>query len=87
MFGDSLKSVGEIPQFILDIKNPNGLVLAADYDYNPVHELEGNVEALNLVDLESEGLEMYIPQLRRNLTRTRESEHSMSLEHRTSVRY
>ena len=42
--------------YVLDIKNPNGLVLAADYNFNSMHELEGNVEALNLVDLESEGL-------------------------------
>ena len=90
MFGDSLRTAAEIPQYILDIQSPNGLVLAADYSYNPVHELEGQVEALNLVDLESEGLEMYIPQVRRAMARVRpdnSEQSSVYFEQRTSVRY
>jgi len=33
--------------------------LAANKKYNPVHELEGDVCALNLINLECEGLGMY----------------------------
>jgi len=54
-----------MPQYVLDIENPSGVVLAAEYDYNPIHELEGEIEALNFVDLAREGLEMYRPQLER----------------------
>ncbi|RMZ96519.1 hypothetical protein BpHYR1_053024, partial [Brachionus plicatilis] len=49
----------ELPGFVFDIKTPDGLVLAADHKPNQVHELEGDVDALNLVDLESEGLSHY----------------------------
>lgn len=52
-----------MPQYVLDIKPHNDMVLAAEYDYNPIHELEGEIEALSLVDLHKEGLHMYIPQL------------------------
>lgn len=54
-----------MPQYILDIATPKDIVLAAEFNYNPTHELEGQIEALKLVDLEREGLEEYLPQLRR----------------------
>lgn len=38
-------------------------MLAADSHNQDVHELEGEVEALKLVDLDREGLEQYKPQL------------------------
>ena len=49
----------DMPQFILDIQPPNGAVLASDCAANPVHELEGDLDALRLVDLEKEGLAEY----------------------------
>jgi hypothetical protein len=49
----------DLPQFILDIAPPNGVVLASDAPYNPVHELEGDIDALRLVDLDREGLSEY----------------------------
>lgn len=50
---------------MLDIKPPAGVVLAADYQYNQVPELEGDVQAMRLVDLEREGLTEYRAQLQR----------------------
>jgi hypothetical protein len=35
------------------LPTPDGITLAAEYKYNPVHELEGDIEALKLVDLVS----------------------------------
>lgn len=55
-----LLSASELPQWILDIPTPSGLVLAADSpsDRQP-HELFGDVQALGLVNLEKEGLAQY----------------------------
>jgi hypothetical protein len=64
-YGSSLKTSRELPDFVLDIKPPAGVVLAADYQYNQVHELEGDLQALRLVDLEREGLAEYRAQLQR----------------------
>ena len=64
-YGPTLKQTEELPQFVLDIKNPDGLSLAATHRYNPIHELEGDVEALKLVDLDREGLSEYKPYLQR----------------------
>lgn len=58
-YGATLKVARELPDFVLDIKTPDGLVLAADYQYNSVHELEGDVRALGFVDLDREGLGEY----------------------------
>ena len=55
-YGTELKQSGDLPQFLLDIKTPEGLVLVADYQFNGVHELEGDLQALKQVDLEREGL-------------------------------
>ena len=64
-YGSSLKTAAYLPQFVLDIKPPEaeGLTLAADCVTNTVFELEGEVEALKLVDLDREGLAEYKPQL------------------------
>ena len=64
-YGSSLKTASELPQFVLDIKSPDGIVLAADYRYRTVHELEGDVDALKLIDLEVEGLSEYKDYLER----------------------
>jgi Ca2+-binding EF-hand superfamily protein len=58
-YGNTLRSPNELPQFVRDIRPPAGVVLAAECVYNPVHELEGDVEALKLIDLDREGLSQY----------------------------
>lgn len=63
-YGDTLKTPEELPQFVKEIKAPDGVVLAADYKYKGTHELEGDVEALKLVDLDQEGLAEYKTQVK-----------------------
>jgi hypothetical protein len=58
-YGHSLVVSNELPQFVQDIATPDGLELAANYKYSDLYELEGDVEALSLVDLEKEGLGHY----------------------------
>ncbi len=60
-YGQTLKRALELPPFVKEIQPPQGVVLAADSNGNPTHvyELEGDVYALNLVDLEREGLLEY----------------------------
>ena len=58
-YGASLTTSENLPDFVHEIKTPDGLVLAADYKYNPVHELEGDVDALKLIDFDKEGLSQY----------------------------
>lgn len=41
----------DLPQIVKDIPSPDGMVLAANYQSNPVYQLEGEVEALKLIDL------------------------------------
>jgi len=62
-YGEQLRVASELPSLVRSIPAPDGLVLAANYSYNPVHELEGDVEALRLIDLDSEGLSMYRSQV------------------------
>lgn len=60
-YGAELKSAADLPKYILDIKTPDNLRLAADLSETEMqmHELEGDLEALKLVDLESEDLGIY----------------------------
>lgn len=58
-YGSSLKKPKDLPQFVLDIKHPEGIELAANHRYSQIHELEGDIEALKLVDLDREGLGEY----------------------------
>ena len=58
-YGSTLKQARELPSFVLEIKPPAGVILAADYQYNSVYELEGDVQALRLIDLDREGLSEY----------------------------
>ena len=58
-FGSSVTSSSQLPQFVNDIKTPDGIVLAADYKYNEWPELEGDLRALTLIDLDREGLGAY----------------------------
>ncbi len=62
-YGESLKSSEDLPQFVKEIKMPEGLILASDYKSKQVPELEGDLEALKLVDLDQEGLAEYRPQI------------------------
>ena len=58
-YGSSLKLSRDLPQFVLDIKTPEGLVLADGFKYNSLYELYGDVSALKLVDLAANGLGEY----------------------------
>ena len=78
-YGDALKNSKDMPKFVLDIKAPNGLVLAADYIYNPIYELEGQLDALKLIDLELEGLSEYKPQIEKLQTKNTEQATNISI--------
>lgn len=67
-YGSTLRQPSELPKFVTDIQSPDGLVLAANYKYNSLHELYGDVSALNLIDLEREGLGGYVSYLKNNLS-------------------
>jgi hypothetical protein len=58
-FGATLRLARDLPDFVHDIKTPEGLILAAQYRAPELHELEGDVQALALVDLDREGLSAY----------------------------
>ena len=58
-FGQSMRASQDLPDFVLDIKGPDGLMLAAEYRAPSRHELEGDVHALKLVNLDAEGLSGY----------------------------
>lgn len=63
-YGSSLKVHTSLPQFVLDIATPSEVgVLAADYNSKQVLELEGELEAFKLVNLDAEGLSEYRTQL------------------------
>ena len=58
-YGAQLKLSQDLPDFVFEVKTPEGLVLAADYKPASFHELEGDLHALKLVNLEQEGLGIY----------------------------
>lgn len=58
-YGASLKASLELPQFVKEIKPPVGVVLASEYVASSLLELEGDLDALNLIDLEYNGLAQY----------------------------
>ena len=58
-YGAQLKVPHDLPDFVFEVKTPEGLVLAADYKPAPFHELEGDLHAFKLVNLEQEGLSIY----------------------------
>ncbi len=59
-YGSQLRSARDLPPVVNEIRTPEGLVLAADSSSNQVqHELEGDLQALRLVDLDKEGLGAY----------------------------
>ena len=58
-YGSSLRSADQLPKIVTQIQNPCGIILAADQPTRMVPELEGEIEALKLIDLEAEGLGEY----------------------------
>jgi len=58
-YGASLKTHVDFPAFVREIRPPVGVVLAAEYSAPSLLELEGDLQALNLIDLEREGLAEY----------------------------
>ena len=58
-FGAELKEARDLPDFVNDVRTPDGIILAAQYRPLAHHELEGDLHALKLVDLEKEGLGVY----------------------------
>jgi hypothetical protein len=58
-YGDTLRSHEELPQFVRDIRPPIGLTLAAEQLTQSLPELEGDLEALSLIDLDENGLADY----------------------------
>lgn len=50
-YSNTLKPSKDLPKFVLDLSTPKGLVLAANHQPKPVHDLEGDIEALKYVDL------------------------------------
>jgi hypothetical protein len=58
-FKDTIRDSNDLPKIVSEIPTPGGLVLAADYKPKNVYELEGDLDALNLIDLDNEGLSEY----------------------------
>lgn len=56
-----LKSSSDLPEFVKEIPTPHGVKLACDKPTPSVYELEGDVDALRLVDLDRAGLSEYKP--------------------------
>lgn len=55
-YGPSLKKAEELPDFVRSIRPPQGLTLAAESRESNKVVLEGDIDALSLVDLDREGL-------------------------------
>ena len=58
-YGTSLKSHLEFPTIAKEIRPPIGVVLAAEWNAPSLIDLEGDIQALNLIDLDREGLSEY----------------------------
>jgi hypothetical protein len=69
-YGASLKTHIELPQFVRDIRPPVGVILAAEFVAPSLIDLEGDVEALRLIDLDQEGLAEYRAYLARFSSQT-----------------
>jgi hypothetical protein len=62
-YGSSLIKSKDLPEIASSIETPDDLTLASSVTSQPIHLLEGDLEALNLIDLEAEGLGEYKKQL------------------------
>ena len=69
---------------VTEIKCPEGISLAANHKYKAVHELEGDIEALKLIDLEKEGLSEYKDYLKRIFGSVRSSRDETTLSYKSS---
>ena len=58
-FKDTIRDSNNLPDIVAEVPTPEGLVLAADYKKNNVYDLEGDIDALSLIDLDQEGLSEY----------------------------
>ena len=58
-YGNTLIEPVNLPKFVVDIQPPEGVVLASQKTKEQLFELEGDIEALNYVDLDKEGLSEY----------------------------
>jgi hypothetical protein len=58
-YGASLKSHTEFPAIAKEIRPPVGVVLAAEWNAPALIDLEGDIQAFNLIDLDNEGLGEY----------------------------
>ena len=64
-YGSTLKKTEELPEFVLEIRPPCGILLAENHHKSVSssrhlpYELEGDVDALRLIDLDKEGLSEY----------------------------
>lgn len=58
-YGDSLLASDALPDIVNEVPTPDDLTLAADAQQNELHELEGDVDALKLINLDTEGLSAY----------------------------
>ena len=57
-YGPTLKTKSELPKFALNVKGPDGVDLDETSESKD-HRLVGDLEGLNLIDLDKEGLSMY----------------------------
>ena len=58
-YGVSLKSHTEFPEIVREVRPPAGVVLAAEWSAPSLVDLEGDIQALNLIDLDANGLSEY----------------------------
>lgn len=82
-----LKPSKDLPKFVLDLSTPKGLVLAADHKPKDLHDLTGDIEALQFVDLEREGLGEYKSYLERLVGNQTSNSHSNSGNHQSSIHH
>jgi hypothetical protein len=63
-YGRTLTKNEELPDFIREITPPYGMTF--DFNQNELYDLEGDLFALRLIDLEKEGLGEYKKILKEN---------------------
>ena len=59
LYSTSLLKTNEIPDFVTQIEAPDGIKLASNMSRSMSYELEGDLHALKLIDLDKEGLTCY----------------------------
>jgi hypothetical protein len=84
MYFSSLVHASQLPDFAIESSKQNGYILAADYKEPYYMELEGDVHALALIDLDAEGLSEYKPFLENYLNTCSEQEKQKYMEIKAS---